>query len=495
MQIKGQAKIELFHALTGMQTDCIEETNLVTDYVKNIINPPQMAREFAYYESSTQSLNAYQQVYRKKIDVDLMYSSDLITNYFSGLLLFREKLEESKDHIAMTVGDVVCAAACETTSMANLELGTLNANETADVTDSNGKVIGKRFVWDFGTDRANGQIAAMSLVSPACEHRLYGPSGGGDGSFLTMYGYYYGAPAYRNGYLVNAGVDSITTIGSPLKQKEDQSVLSLVYETETRKLKIYQNTYDYSKVSLGKSNHDTAGRTYTLLKEVQLTSSAITTNLYVTQTVGDTLYVMTTASVYLSNGNYAKLNLHMVNLSTFELTEQLGITLPVPWYSWGDFLILEQDVFYTAGKYGSYNKVVLVHTTLQNLADHTVIMEEDTLGNCKLNYYKGLVYLACYSSYTASSRFGILYPDSLKIVHWGSNFSLSSSYNSSSVFRMVPSDYLKPPFVLYQIGSETNCYMGTFALCLSTINNLASPVIKTADKTMKITYTIKEISE
>lgn len=47
---------------------------------------------------------------------------------------------------------------------------------------------------------------------------------------------------------------------------------------------------------------------------------------------------------------------------------------------------------------------------------------------------------------------------------------------------------------MYRYSSDYDLYreLYLFTPYLATINNLSSPVIKTADKTMKITYTITE---
>ena len=76
-------------------------------------------------------------------------------------------------------------------------------------------------------------------------------------------------------------------------------------------------------------------------------------------------------------------------------------------------------------------------------------------------------------------------PDSFTMKYPESYGLYDSSYRQYVPVKGVPMTY-------YLTGGSGN---GTFAMrtdYLATINNLDSPVFKTADKTMKVTYTLSE---
>ena len=73
---------------------------------------------------------------------------------------------------------------------------------------------------------------------------------------------------------------------------------------------------------------------------------------------------------------------------------------------------------------------------------------------------------------------------------------LSASYNQYS-YSPIYFPVMNHPLLYYvaQYGSTSNYHYRSFRYLgnyQATINNLESPVVKTADKTMKVTYIIEE---
>ena len=97
----------------------------------------------------------------------------------------------------------------------------------------------------------------------------------------------------------------------------------------------------------------------------------------------------------------------------------------------------------------------------------------------------GKLYLENPSGYSGTYALYVVDTDSFTMKYPESYGLYDSSYRQYVPVRGVPMTY-------YLTGGSGN---GTFAMrtdYLATINNLDSPVVKTADKTMKVTYTLSE---
>ena len=84
-----------------------------------------------------------------------------LSQWFDGCVLTSGQNNPTLGMIAYNSVVVACAGNSADIGSTDLRRGALNVNETADITG------GRRFVWDWGTDRGNGIIASVGLTRSA----------------------------------------------------------------------------------------------------------------------------------------------------------------------------------------------------------------------------------------------------------------------------------------------------------------------------------------
>lgn len=138
----GKATIILNDAATGAEISRVEEHNMFTNAVSNILNPPH----YAILNSFDYSRLFY-------------YALPMWKYMLSGVMLLGNREEENADNILLSANSVPIATAGTAYSGTCITRGTLNQNETYQ-TDN-----GYHFTWDFATDKANGTINCICLTS------------------------------------------------------------------------------------------------------------------------------------------------------------------------------------------------------------------------------------------------------------------------------------------------------------------------------------------
>lgn len=151
MSLKGKAKIQLFDGDTGRLAKEIHEENMITGAVDTILNPPDFIElGIGTADEGNRAFNMLQ-----------IFEGDLADTAFHGVIVCRDKIDEDPDRMMLPWDNEETGHAGMSTSDQNAFLGTYNANESGVI--ENGK--GYRHVWDFGTDRANGEIGCICLTT------------------------------------------------------------------------------------------------------------------------------------------------------------------------------------------------------------------------------------------------------------------------------------------------------------------------------------------
>ena len=148
MKIKGHTQIILTDVKTG-KVEKIESDNLVTNAVKEFL-------------SFWQPLLGWKAI--------ATYFMPLWQKMFGGIYLFDIALTESASNTFLpNVADAkLTGYAGNTTSGGeDTKRGSLNINESEEITN------GYKFVWDFGTSEANGTIACACLTNPLAGYHGY----------------------------------------------------------------------------------------------------------------------------------------------------------------------------------------------------------------------------------------------------------------------------------------------------------------------------------
>lgn len=155
MGMKGHAIFELTNTKTG-EKRVYKDDNMVTNFLEQFCIPTgplnynlyAMLASYASQKSSTSSSYA-------TLDIEQPHC------FTKGLLLFEDEVDEDADNIWPRAGNkMVGQASVSSYSGANTRAGSFNYNESGEVEN------GYRYVWDFSTSQANGQISCACLTTP-----------------------------------------------------------------------------------------------------------------------------------------------------------------------------------------------------------------------------------------------------------------------------------------------------------------------------------------
>jgi len=143
--LKGKTKIELTDIHTGA-TETVEDENMFTNGLKYVVN----------------ALNQFYDPLRTVQSSDRYSLFPIVENLLGGVMLFSSPLQEDADNIyPPTKGNKMTG--CANMSMNDIpeltERGSFNSNESGRNADGS-----YTFVWDFNTTQANGTISSLSLV-------------------------------------------------------------------------------------------------------------------------------------------------------------------------------------------------------------------------------------------------------------------------------------------------------------------------------------------
>ena len=167
MRLAGNMTIELTDVNTG-EVETVEERNMITNAVNHIfgLNPLGV-----FYEAG------------ESID-GIAWNGNLLPicpNAIGGILLFSQALEENADNIYPMSGNLpVAYASNNVNSTANVARGSLNLTESKALDD------GYKFVWEFTPSQGNGTIAAAALTSALGGQNGYGSPVGDASAFLLL---------------------------------------------------------------------------------------------------------------------------------------------------------------------------------------------------------------------------------------------------------------------------------------------------------------------
>lgn len=149
MALKGTTKIELTNVKTG-QKEVIEKNNLVTNAVADILalNPFSLLTDSR--SGSTYPAAMTTQRY------------PLCPNLFGGILLYGDSLEEDANrYYAPYSNPLIGYSSNNVNETTDVRRGSMNLDESGVLDDGSGY----RFVFDFATSQANGTISALGLTS------------------------------------------------------------------------------------------------------------------------------------------------------------------------------------------------------------------------------------------------------------------------------------------------------------------------------------------
>ena len=483
MTLKGSAVIELTDVRTGHR-EIVKHDNLVTTAIDSLLNelPPSVLYSAGY------NLN------NKLLPV--------IPNLIGGILLYTNALAEQPSmHYAPNDNTVVGYSSNEVNSGEDTKRGSLNLTESGVLEDGSGY----RFVFDFANTQGNGTIHALSLTSKL----------GGLGAVGTaMAGYI--------GMLISSG----TSKDWPVKHAAitsidpDTEVAYAVYLTE-------ENTVTVDEIVCW-------NRTISLMKdltpgEVKATRTLTTNSFGVGSSAwhaafcdgGDGfIYGFQHSGNTAGNSTGSATILYIkISKSDWSFTEG-SFTIPAQIWALGfqtrrnlntNFIVQDGQLYLV-----KYDKSGILKVNLENPSDVVELDNSDGItvdvpATNTSNYTTDLGTTAAYYFYNgcALNRIGNIlyfangYIENDRLIQTTKRTTLTAAPYGYGNYCCGRPNVQVGPYVIWVSSHwgyvDRNSTAGSARLHLSwmtpylaTINNLDTPVEKTADKTMKITYILRE---
>jgi len=466
--LKGKTVIELTNVHTG-EKEVYEDTNLVTNAVMDIFNTNIMGMLYNNTSFNGSSGENWMMPIKK--------------NLMGGLLIYQNEIEENPDNLyAPLTNPLIGYASDDANNTQDVRRGSRNLTESKAVDD------GFRFVWDFQTSQANGTISAVCLSNVLA----------GSGT------------QYDNNYMVRIGSWSCGTMSyTPSCFRNNKRLFieegyRLEMTTPNNQTKAYLRRYNDDFLH--------ARLMYRSLTRILLTPDE------------ETVIELGHYPLYYSYTGGSKDGTIEPYSSSTDPRDYLYHAADGKWY--GLCRRDNQTYSYTSGSREYYN-----HVSYEWFID---IIDGDKCTTRKIVAPSGISdftsigmsgkWLMCY---TGSTVYRI---DTTNIanIEQVPNFTYTSSHLQTYIvdddivisgwyfYNGEPKLYIRDTadqsYVSYGRGqmtryktygvrewiyrySDYTLYKELYLYTpyLATINNLGTPVIKTADKTMKITYTITEV--
>lgn len=444
MALKGKSVIELYNTRTRVK-ERYENENIVTNALNWLFG---------------QNING---------SIGSLVSNlvPLYKNAIGGVILFDSEIEENVNTV-IAPNNIGCTGYASTNGYSGTDLarGSMNLEETTLLSN------GMKLVWDFSTHQSNGDIACLSLTSA---------EGGKIG---------YGSPYAKSScsteanYITDTKLINLADAKGNIYRIGDSAYE--IYGSGTKTLTVKK--YEYPQQS------------------ITLLSSYIQPVLTETKTITTTLAVDTKINSYGSGYGYAygstsfchegylyhyyrsstsNINLIRVDLNDYSIKEyQITSSALFTIESYGDQYVAISDGYiyvklsnsqvakYTLADAPAYVTTInLLNATnkyahMYNSGGYIIVNNNIIDGNDNVRYIQEIGSSAFISFYTANH-----YIDEHDLILYRQY----STQNSTASSRIAREEY---------------CYRSNY---LATINNLETPVTKTADKTMKITYVLTEV--
>lgn len=462
--LKGKTVIELKNLITG-ELEIYDDENMVTKALSDFFSHNIEGGLFNV-SGSPNDINGNM--------------VPLCKNAIGGILLFADPLAEDENtYFAPSANPCTGYASNDVNATANVMRGSLNLTETVKLDN------GYKFVWDFATSQANGTISAVALT-----HKWGGIA-------------YMGDPydnSNKRWHMKDQGWDCNATIRTAFLFAVEANIESNYFIT------IGLNTSNEVVIQKIRKPYRTVGLNDTMLdnQAIVLEENKLTPTTFIMSNPGN------------NNGNYDFLDGKDGNWYGFWHDSNSSGNATVKWikikksdYSFSEGTwTLDNCQIQSAGYRSGYNTGPSRNVQSVMLNGYVYMMSYNRQSVYKINANNAadvtqikLGFTSNYSCQDSYYRNCSMYMYTLGDWVCGSDFRISSDDKVYKCANTMPVSYSGTPFFEYgpfyiSYGAydsrsvRRELFMRTSYL--ATINNLSTSVIKTADKTMKITYTIEE---
>ena len=482
MSLHGHAKIELTNVKTG-EVQTVEEDNMFTNALSDIFASPSASR--AIYSGNAQSIGGLLPLQETAI---------------GGILCLKSPREEDPNKYEMPFNEdeITGYASYNTNSTTDIFRGSRNLTESKKIKN------GYQLVWDFSTSQGNGLISCICLTH-----------------------YKRGLSKYGNSIAIDHSADSGGQTASTIGGNTDifskrvsydisKSILTRIENSSLNTIKIQKyflpitgltqkhlvdsEYYDYASES--SRNVYQAPPRLISEKTITLSKEILDTSNYLWLENPDDNYFY---NFSISN---KKFRLIRINKKTYLTDEEyfvekedtnfptLRMVSSVPEIS--GFIYHNNLFIASSNTYQDKNSLYGYRAYKFSLEDLTNITPQE-ISNISLFGYSFEVSPLYIKNYDCVLTHDYIYYEDLEK---GKIFAYPrvGFLNSDSDYKYILLGCDKGEFLLYLIcyaQYAPRFYYGfrTLNYYLATINNLETPITKTPDQSMKITYTITEVED
>ncbi len=440
--LHGHTKIELKNEKTG-EVQVVEKDNMVTNAVANIL------KAWGAYTYMTNSISS-----GSPLDNILPLSS----KGMGGILCFEDVLDENVDNMAVPVysNKIIAFANSSTTISSNTRKGQKNLTESIALEN------GYKFVYDFGTDKGNGQISAIAISS---------------NSYCTSLTPNTIGTFSKNANPTISGFSSLSELIYGIVSYDlSTDIVTCLYTIDVDKVRYSKMRANFKSFGINDTEmngHILSSQEISIVGETDITQNLIWKEGEDDYYYG--VYVTATGNLYIRR----------INKNTLKYDESFKINItssiiksylkPVSKNSSTCWFEIMGNYIYFCCYLNSYTNFVRV-----NMKDTSDIIYNRVNKQLISNAY---MYMCRHKDYIAGNGY-ILKPDLTYI-------NASYFWSFDNCINPVASDY--PIYILYNSYGRLN--VNIYNDYLATINNLDTPVIKTSEQSMKITYTITEVED
>lgn len=433
--LHGHTKIELKDEKTG-EVQVVEKDNMITNAMASILG-------IAPTIFSTQELNS-----------EFFPLNNL---GIGGILLFQESLDESVNNTIIPseeANTIIGYASNDINSGTDTKRGSRNLTESAKLDN------GYKFVWDFTTSQANGQISSLGLTHAGTgKNPLSSNILGGNNSIEITKSITQDLSETLNLYVCDFDWDS--------------NIITAIQTIDATHIKISKIKLYTGNINVGVN--DTLRVAYLISEVTKELPQSIKTDTYWCSSDDDYYYGY-------GGGGYSTNEAYMlvrINKSDYTMDEGFTFNNRTAYsYMYPSAIkIVWKNCFYICSKNIGIVKIDLNTKQSSHLSNGSYALAIDRRGFL----HAGTVFVK--SDFTAISR----------------NLSLSffTDVTGSTNEKFVSINPDNNVVISIQGNSSYGTYytyiqMGVLREYLATINNLDTPVIKTSEQSMKITYTITE---
>jgi hypothetical protein len=478
MGIKGKTTFELTDVNTG-EVERYTDTNMVTNALRNFWN-----------SYGTWGVD----MFRRRL-----ISSDYIKELLGGLFLFDTTLEENVDNtIPPYTATMIGNGAVDVANSGTVtELGSYNVTESGWQNDGSFK-----FVYDFSTAQANGSIACACLTSKMGGYAGWGNAQSearvSDGAhILTDYQDFVGRE--KNSFLwletnntiyASYNEDTIYSIARYTTEKSNDALYAPLYWATSKKIRIEKRYGGFKTLKLFKEASNKGILEYwdiDIPSEI-LTYMGSSTNYAIAKCdpISKNAYIMFNKSQSVSAGSYfylMKVDKDR-NVTTYRVYNNSNITLYI--YKTGTFF--DGEYIYLGSYSGSDNyRVYKINYTNSAEISKTSITFND-VNNFSIGYLGNKMFLVPMTKSTSSSSQNYEYR--MYNAETDKLLKMNGAMQNYYCDYFIPLSDIKGVYLAQNTSRLPCIFVVPDSRYLATINNLAQPVVKTANKTMKVTYTV-----